>query len=84
MTDFQPEARCEPVTQRPAKPNKAERFFVAVEADIMAFLTKRQMTESRFGRECANNTELLPRLRRRQISGRTLMDIYDYLRDHRK
>jgi hypothetical protein len=42
------------------------------------------MTESRFGREVANNTELLPRLRRRQTSANTLIKISQYLRDHRK
>jgi hypothetical protein len=61
-----------------------ERFLAKLEADIRAFLERHQMTESRFGREVANNTELLPRLRRRQTSANTLIKISQYLRDHRK
>ena len=80
MSDLQ----SEPTVQTVDKPNQAERFLAKLDADITAFLAKRGMTESRFGREVSNNTELLPRLRRRQTSALTLIKISNYLRTHRK
>ena len=79
MSDIQ----SEPVAQPAAKPNTAERFLSKLDRDISAFLEKHKMAESRFGREVANNTELLPRLRRRQTSALTLIKISNYLRDHK-
>ena len=82
MSDLQSEPVAQTVPAR--KPTAADRFFAKLEADIVAFLEKHQMTESRFGREVANNTELLPRLRRGQTSAKTIRNISRYLRDHRK
>ena len=84
MSCLQSEPAVQTMAKPTGKPTPADRFFARLEADIVAFLEKHKMTESRFGREVANNTELLPRLRRGQTSRKTICNIYEYLRDHRK
>lgn len=64
--------------------NKTEKFLEKLEADIVAFCKKNDMTESRFGREVANNTELLRRFRSRRASVQTLLQMSQYLQDHSK
>ena len=83
MTDFQPEL-VQTMEKPTGKPTSAERYLAKLLADVVAYLARSGMTESRFGRTVANNTELLPRLRRGQASVDTLIKVSRYLRDHRK
>lgn len=68
--------------------NKTEKFLARLEADIVAFCKKRDMTESRFGRAVGNNTEVVPRLRRAiagqaNMSSKTMLAISRYLADNK-
>lgn len=62
--------------------NTTEKFLARIDADVTAFCKKKQMTESRFGREVAKNTELMRRIRARKASIETLLRVSQYMVEH--